>query len=292
MNVLSVFDGMSCGQLALKKAGIKVKNYFASEIKDHAITITQENFPDTIQLGDITGINGADLPQIDLYIGGSPCQDLSQAHRVREGLNGIKSKLFYQYVRVLQEVKPKYFLLENVRMKKKYQDKISSILGVEPIRICSSLVTGQLRKRLYWTNIQNIEQPKDTGVDLQSLLTSGFTDRIKSRCLLESDSRPLKNTTKMFHRYQKFQTLVFKDEQHYHDCRKHYNENFKDLAAKEIIYQGEPYAGIRHLNQTEMERLQAVPEGYTESLSRNDAACVLGDGWTVDVIAHIFKGMK
>lgn len=175
MNVLSLFDGISCGQQALKELEIKVDNYYASEIKDIAIKVTTENHPNTIQLGDVTKIKiigdqficekGVSVfTGIDLLIGGSPCQDLSSANKVRDGLKGSKSMLFWEYVRLLKEVKPKYFLLENVaRMKKEDKDIISKELGVEPIRINSSLLSPQLRDRLYWTNIPNVTQPEDAG---------------------------------------------------------------------------------------------------------------------------------
>ena len=157
MNVLSVFDGMSCGQIALERAGLKIDKYFASEIDKNAIKVTQDNYPNTIQLGDVTKVTGDGLPSIDLLIGGSPCQSFSNAG-LRNGFDG-KSKLFYEYVRVLKETKPTYFLLENVKMKKEWQDIISKELGVEPIEICSSLFSAQQRKRLYWTNI-NVDLSK------------------------------------------------------------------------------------------------------------------------------------
>ena len=149
INVLSLFDGMSCGQIALQKLGIEIENYFASEIDKHAIAVTMHNFPNTKQVGSITELKG--MENIDLLIGGSPCQSFSNAG-LRNGFDG-KSKLFWEYVRVLKETKPKYFLLENVKMKKEWQDIISKELGVEPIEICSSLFSAQKRKRLYWTNI-------------------------------------------------------------------------------------------------------------------------------------------
>jgi DNA-cytosine methyltransferase len=151
MNVLSLFDGMSCGQIALNKLGINYENYFASEIKPHAMAVTQSNFPNTHQVGDVTKLSANNLPNIDLLIGGSPCQDFSRANRVQKGADGEKSGLFWEYVRLLKELKPKYFLLENVRMKKEWQDLISEELGVQPIRINSSLVSGVLRDRFYWT---------------------------------------------------------------------------------------------------------------------------------------------
>jgi DNA (cytosine-5)-methyltransferase 3A len=175
MNVLSLFDGMSCGQIALEKAGIKVDNYFASEIDKYAIKVTQENYPDTIQLGNVTKIKGKDLPKIDLLMGGSPCQGFSFAGK-RLNFEDPRSKLFFEFVRLLEETKPKYFLLENVKMKKLSQDIISSSLGCEPVEINSNLVSAQNRRRLYWTNIPNIKQPKDKGILLQDIIVDGSID--------------------------------------------------------------------------------------------------------------------
>ena len=160
--VLSLFDGMSCGQIALNRAGISYGKYYASEIDKHAIKVTQHNYHNTIQLGSVTDIKGADLPQVDLLIGGSPCQSFSNAGN-GSGFEG-KSGLFYEYVRLLKECKPKYFLLENVVMKKEWQDIITSYMGVQPIEINSSLVSAQNRRRLYWTNIPNVKQPEDRGI--------------------------------------------------------------------------------------------------------------------------------
>ena len=299
INVLSLFDGMSCGQIALERAGIKVDKYYASEIKEHAIKVTMNNYPKTIQLGDVTQWRKWNLPKIDILIGGSPCQNLSvaMAKEHRKGLEGDKSSLFYEYYNLLQEVKPKYFLLENVGgMDKKDKSIITELLGVEPIQINSKLVSGQLRNRLYWTNIPSVSIPMDRGILLNDILESGWSDREKSRCLLESDSRPLTTPLKMFHRYYStgFTTLIFKSEKHYHDCVEHYNKNFKGLSAKEIDKTNiisDVYNGVRYLNQNELEKLQTVPVNYTEAIDRNSAASLLGDGWTVDVIAHIFKGL-
>ena len=169
MNVLSLFDGMSCGQQALKELGIRVDNYYASEIDKYAIDIAKKNFPNTIHVGDVTQLKGADLPQIDLLMGGSPCQGFSFAGK-QLNFNDPRSALFFEFVRLLKECKPKYFLLENVRMKKEYQDVITEQLGVEPIMINSSLVSAQNRVRLYWTNIPNIEQPKEKGMVLADVL--------------------------------------------------------------------------------------------------------------------------
>lgn len=301
MKVLSLFDGMSCGQIALSKLGIKVDNYFASEIKEDAIKVTQGNFPNTRQLGNIEQLDGKQLPKIDLLMGGSPCQNLSIAMAIeyRNGLKGDKSSLFYEYYRLLHEIKPKYFLLENVgSMRKEDRDVITELLGVEPIKINSRLVSAQLRNRLYWTNIPNIEQPKDKNIKLNDVLTEGWSDREKARCLLESESRPLTTPIKMFHRYYStgFTTLIFKSQQHYKDCVEHYKKYFKGMSAKEIDKKLKNdsidisvYDGVRYFNQSELEKLQTVPLGYTSLLDRNSAAGLLGDGWTVDVIVHILK---
>ena len=269
LNVLSLFDGMSCGQIALENAGIKVNKYFASEIKPDGIKVTQHNYPNTIQLGDITKIKYSGNHKIDLLIGGSPCQDFSQANRIREGLNGSKSGLFYEYVRLLKETKATYFLLENVKMKKEHQDIISDILGVEPIAINSKLLSAGMRNRLYWTNIPGVTQPNKIDIKLTDILTSGYTNKEKAYCLLESESRPQSTNWKRFRRWRKkgFVNIVFET---------------KDLN----LFKN------RILNQTELERLQNVPEGYTSILNRNEAASLLGDGWTVNVITHIFKNLK
>lgn len=283
MKVLSLCDGMSCGQIALQRAGIPVDAYFASEIKQIGIKVTKANFPNTIHIGDVnkvsfkdgvlyTEVGAFEVGNIDLVIFGSPCQTFSIAMKaaLRVGIqNKEKSGLFIECHRILREVKPRYFLMENVaRMKQEDKDFITSLMGVEPVRINSSLVSAQLRDRLYWTNIPDVCQPNDKGILLQDILTSGYTDRKKARALLVSDSRPLADKKRMMHRYRStgFTTIVWEDPN---------NDST-----------------IRYMNQTELERCQTVPEGYTKCLTRNEAADVLGDGWTVDVIAHIFTGLK
>jgi site-specific DNA-cytosine methylase len=274
INVLSLFDGISCGMIALERAGIEVNKYYASEIYAPAIQVSKQNYPDIIQIGDVTKVDVSQLSninRIDLLIGGSPCTNLSVAGKM-EGLGGQESKLFFEYVRILNDIR-KYnpdvkFLLENVKMKKEYQDIISGLLGVKPVNINSKLVSAQLRNRFYWTNIGEISQPEDKNIKLQDILTSGFTDREKARAILESESRPLVSKDKMWHRYNStgFTTIVYE----------------KSIEDKE---------NIRYFNQTELERLQTLPEGYTKSVSRNIAAGLIGNGWTVDVIAHILKNI-
>ena len=188
INVLSLFDGMSCGQLALKKAGIKVNQYFASEIDKHAIKVTQSNFPDTIQLGDVTEINAKDLPKIDLLIGGSPCQGFSFAGK-QLAFDDERSKLFFEFIRLKDELNPTYFFLENVKMKKEYETVISQFLKIGPVTINSALVSAQNRVRLYWTNINlktfglfndlkcGVPQPKDKGILLKDILENDVPEK-------------------------------------------------------------------------------------------------------------------
>lgn len=279
MNILSLCDGMSCCHIALDRAGIPVDKYFAAEIKDIGIKVTKANYPDTIHIGDVNKItykdgtlyteNGNYKVKIDMVAFGSPCQSFSQAMKadMRIGLaDKVRSGLFLECYRILKEVNPKWFLLENVgSMRKEDQQFLTECMVVEPIRINSSLVCSALRDRLYWTNIPNVTKPEDKGIKLQNILTSGYTDRDKARALLVSDSRPLVSKDKMLHRYKKFTTIVWEEKG---------NDD-----------------SIRYLNQTELERCQTVPEGYTSCLTRNEAANVLGDGWTIDVIAHIFSGL-
>lgn len=279
MNILSLCDGMSCCHIALDRAGIPVDKYFAAEIKDIGIKVTKANYPDTIHIGDVNKItykdgtlyteNGNYKVKIDMVAFGSPCQSFSQAMKadMRIGLaDKVRSGLFLECYRILKEVNPKWFLLENVgSMRKEDQQFLTKCMGVEPIRINSILVCAALRDRLYWTNIPNVTKPEDKGIKLQNILTSGYTDRDKARALLVSDSRPLVSKDKMLHRYKKFTTIVWEEKG---------NDD-----------------SIRYLNQTELERCQTVPEGYTSCLTRNEAANVLGDGWTIDVIAHIFSGL-
>jgi DNA (cytosine-5)-methyltransferase 3A len=169
MNVLSLFDGMSCGQIALNRLGIKYNNYYAAEIDKYAIEVTKKNFPNTIHLGDVTKVKAADLEPIDLLMGGSPCQGFSFAGK-QLNFDDPRSALFFEFVRLLKECKPQYFLLENVRMKKIYQDVITEHLGVEPIMINSSLLSAQNRLRLYWTNIPGVGQPQDKGLVLKDIV--------------------------------------------------------------------------------------------------------------------------
>ena len=183
INVLSLFDGMSCGQIALQRAGIKVNKYFASEIKPHAIKVTQTNYPKTIQLGDVTQVKGSDLPKIDLLIGGSPCKGISRLNKNQEGLEHTESKLFWEYVRLLEETKPKYFLLENTHGNKEATDIITETIGVKPISINSKLVSAQNRPRYYWTNIPGIKQPNDKWITTADVFD--YSGKIADKCRID-----------------------------------------------------------------------------------------------------------
>ena len=271
MNVLSLFDGMSCGQQALERAGIPIRNYFASEIDVHAIKVTQFNYPNTIQLGPVEFItkNTFGSNKVDLIIGGSPCQSFSSIGN-GTGLKG-KSGLFIDYVRLVRELKPKYFLLENVNMKKEWKDIISNYLGVQPIAINSNLVSAQNRDRLYWTNILGVTIPEDKNImfkdiledlpfrDLKPFMTNKWGD--KSRIdkgvnwVLNNKSNCL--TTKNCHTMQ--------------------------------YLLNEDRTKMRLLTPIEFERLQTVKEGYTDCVSNTERYKMLGNGWTIDVIAYLFS---
>lgn len=307
--MLSLCDGMSCGHIALDKVGFRVHKYFAAEIKDIAIKVTKDNYPDTIHIGDVNKVfykNGVlhteigDFEeQIDLVIFGSPCQSFSIAMRTEHRIgmeDKEKSGLFLECHRILKEVNPRYFLMENVAsMKNEDRDVITKMMEVEPIRVNSEIIAPALRDRYYWTNIPNIDPLVRKNVSLQDILTDGYTNRDKGHCLVVVDCRPLTTPVKMFHRYhyKGFGNLIFKDKEHYEKCVEYYDNNYRGMKAKDIpVDETDVFDGVRFLNQIKLERCQTVPEGYTRCLSRNEAADVLGDGWTVDVIAHILKHME
>tara|TARA_R110002020_G_scaffold216534_3_gene424331 strand:- start:260 stop:1402 length:1143 start_codon:yes stop_codon:yes gene_type:complete len=358
INVFSLFDGMSCGQLALKKAEVPVGTYHASEIDKWAIKVTEKNFPWTFQMGDITKLEDwrlkviRDEVEIDLVMGGSPCQGFSFAGK-NLNFEDSRSKLFFDFVRVLKILKPKYFLLENVRMKKESQDVISEYLGVEPIAINSNLVSAQNRHRLYWTNIP-FSIPNDKGIILADILEDGVTDREKSHCLdanyfkggnlksyFEKHRRQLVFNNKggaIRGRYDKDgkikQQLELRSDDKTNSLTTVQKDNVvvtvpelksafgaciqvgeADLKGHDIIKRvysrkgkaptlttmggghREPKVIVdeltwRKLTPLECERLQTVPDGYTEGVSNTQRYKMLGNGWTVDVVAHILKGIR
>lgn len=293
MIVLSLFDGMSCGQIALNQLGLKVEKYFASEIKPHAIKCTQHNFPDTIQIGDVCKIsykdgiltteNGSfEVGKIDLLIGGSPCQGFSRAGK-ELNFNDERSKLFFEYVRILKEVNPAYFLLENVVMRKEYSDVITEHLGVNPILINSRLVSAQDRKRLYWTNIKGVEQPKDKNISFQDISPGWFCGCMRGRRVL-NNRRCDYNKNVPIEQYIEIRkdnktnclTTVTKD-----NVAVRTKQRF--IKRTEIEY--------RYLTPNEYELLQTVPIDYTAGISDSARRTMLGEGWTVEVIKHIFKNI-
>ena len=274
-NVLSLFDGMSCGQLALDTLGVKVGNYFASEIDTYAISIAKKNYPNTKHIGSVLDVKGSDLPRIDLLIGGSPCQSFSSAGD-GSGMDG-KSKLFWEFVRVLKETKPTYFLLENVKMKKEWEKIITDTLGVQPIAINSRLMTAQNRPRLYWTNIPNVIQPIDRGIVLKDILVNEVEEKF----------------------YLSDKAIDYMSRLRNGKPRWEYHTNpldGKSACLTANMFKGVPYGVIkekmRRLTPIECERLQSVPDNYTEGVSNSQRFKMLGNGWTIIVIAHILNEMR
>lgn len=349
MNVLSLFDGMSCGMISLERAGIEVDNYYASEINSKSIFISKKNYPKVIHLGDVQKIHYTKLGievddanisstriievDIGLLLGGSPCQDLSNANKSGKGLDGDKSKLFYEYVRILKEIRLNnpdvLFLLENVKMKDFSRDIITKELGVNPIIIDSALVSGQSRKRYYWTNIPNVTIPDDLGICLIDILQDDIDDKYyHSPAAINYMDRTVKGGRNHW------------DFAHHSDTNKAKSScitaNFKKGVPYNVIIdrrkvnQLNPYSGcstnqpkmqhrifssegksttltsfsrclsiypdkqglIRRLTPIECERLQTLPDNYTEGVTDGHRYEMLGNGWTIDVIAHIFKGLK
>lgn len=300
MNVLSLFDGISCGQVALERAGIKVDNYYASEIKKTAINCTLDNYPNTIEIGDVTKVsykeetlyteNGNfNVGKIDLLIGGSPCQDFSSAsmlamnkdHTAKGyGLNGMKSRLFYEYLRIKKEINPKYFLLENVKMKDSSEKNLNKYMGVNGIHINSELVSFQNRARIYWTNINNVTIPEDRHISFQD---NKCTDKIE---LEQSKVNKTPSRLRMWNNglgktsIDSCDNITYKDKIHCLTRKQDRCPNSGLIEYKDFC---------RYLTKTELEKAQTLPIGYTKSLSYLQTQDVCGDGWTVDVIAHILS---
>ncbi len=363
--VLSLFDGISCGQESLRKAGISTRIYLASEIEKYPKQITRKNHPLTVQLGDVTKVVADDLPHVNLLMGGSPCQGFSFAGK-QLNFDDPRSALFFEFVRLLKECKPDYFLLENVMMKQEYQDVITEHLGVEPVMINSSLVSAQNRKRLYWTNIPEVRQPEDKGIVLKDVLENGVADIVtnqgktthkknidKAACLLARDYKGFGNQGMTGVRVGRIVGRKINPETGKRDdynpelkrkkriearldeksgtlttvqtdnvlivpeaTKKGYTEiqdgdcfdatfinsktrrgrNMKDksncLTAANYDYMRYEHPTYRKLTPIECERLQTLPDNYTEGVSNTQRYKALGNGWTVDVIVHILQGLK
>lgn len=395
MRVLSLFDGISCGRVALERADIAVECYYASEIDKYAEAVSQKNYSDIIRLGDVRNIDFTQfIGKIDLIIGGSPCQDLSIAKQNRQGLSGERSGLFWKFVEAVKILKPKYFLLENVAsMSKENRAIISNTLGVEPVLINSALVSAQQRKRLYWCNWP-VEQPKDRNIYLQDILESGLPYTDKSYCLTSNyngayfshgvitkqrsmvaeplliaentkrgyteinigecfdNSFPQSKTrrgrkmdkksnclTAMFPNFFQYIGCALRSRHHVKqlEVRKDHKANAMtsvttdSMVCKSIVVGscGKPCQGnrvysvrgksvclsangggkgaktglykidlpdgdyyVRKLTPIECERLQTLPDNYTAGISKTQRYKAIGNGWTVDVIAHIFRELK
>lgn len=343
MRVLSLFDGISCGRVALLRAKIAVNAYFASEIDKYAIKISEKNYPDIVRLGDIRKIDFSQfIGKIDLIIGGSPYQDLSIAKQNRQGLNGERSGLFWKFVEAIQTIKPKYFLLENVAsMSKENLEIISKALGVEPVLINSSLVSAQQRKRLYWCNWE-VSQPDDKHIYLKDILETGLPYTDKSYCLTSNYngayfSHGIITKQRSMVAEPISCALRTRGENKHLEVRKDEKANAMTSATTDSMIcnpilvgsSGKPCQGnrvysvrgksvclsangggkgaktglykidlpdgdyyVRKLTPLECERLQTLPDGYTEGVSNTQRYKAIGNGWTVDVIAHIFKALK
>lgn len=345
MNVLSLFDGISCGYLALKKVGVHIDKYYASEIEPYAIKVATTNNPNIIELGDITKVSYKDgvlytetssysVGIIDLVCGGSPCTNFSSIGYANGMVSGdteilsleqyleLKSKgvvfdgqsyLFWEFCRILNEVKPKYYLLENVVMAKKWEDIISGAMGVQPIQIDSALLSAQHRPRLYWTNIKGIQAPKDKNIKLDDILVGNADTRDVSYCLTVQRSFPkmIKKYGYIPARFNAYNASVIKDKA----CALSRGsmitsscatllfvnvENGVHTVCNGILNNEYPTTledgeyNIRKLDMTEIERLQNLPDGYTDipSIPTQKRVEMIGNGWTVDVIAHIFSYME
>lgn len=274
MNVLSLFDGISCGQLALKQIGVNVKNYFSSEIHLPSIRIAHRNFPFTKFLGNVCNVDVNKLPKIDLLLGGSPCQGFSFTGK-QLNFEDPRSKLFFEYVRILKTLKKKnpklVFLLENVPMKKKYEQIITDLLGVEPLDINASLVSAQNRRRLYWTNLRGIEQPKELKVYLADILDPPFKLGV-SGVNKKMSSFNNRNVIKDLESSKSF-TIV---------CQGRTNLPSIPVTSTKC----------RKLSIVEAERLQGLPDNYTFGESPRQRINAIGNGWSVSVIKHILKQIK
>lgn len=346
INVLSLFDGMSCGQIALNRLNIEVKNYFASEIDKHAIKVTQNNFPNTIQIGDVTNWKKWDIKwnEVDLILAGSPCQGFSFAGK-QLAFNDSRSALFFTFIDILNHCK-KYnpnvkYLLENVRMKKEHENVITDFLKTYPVLIDSAIITAQQRKRLYWSNIKTqkmldgynktcVNDLKDKGLKIidilenkqegqnaveiskqkrygQHILESAFTGKSNSLTTFSHNSMvgvfPINksfylndNQVKKASKYKEAKT--FKTGNSRGGMPFPNNLNWKSLClttsngSSRVVNFIDDGFGVRRLTPKEWERLQTVPEGYTDCVSNSQRYRMLGNGWTIDVICHIFNDLK
>lgn len=310
MRVLSLFDGISCARVALDTAGIPVGVYYASEIDKYAIQVSKKNYPCIKHIGSVTTINTPNHPSfiannLDLLIGGSPCQDLSIAKANRKGLDGEKSGLFWEYVRILKEVKPKYFILENVAsMSKESKQVITDVLGVEPIMINASLVSAQNRKRLFWTNIPNVTQPEDKGILLKDILEDEVDEKYVYKCSnkintnqgnrvygIEGKGVTLKALGGGGGAKTGLYAVPVALRNRGEGKKPEYNctDKANSMTTVQTDSMVEVNEFIRKLTPIECERLQGLPDNYTEGLSNTQRYKCCGNAFNVDVVAHILR---
>lgn len=298
VNVLSLYDGISCGMVAFERAGIQVNKYYAYEIEPSAIKVSKKNYPNIIQCGDVLE---ADFKQykgiIDILIGGSPCTNWScsknhtaKVKKETKVNDGIGWTLFMEYVRALKESEPKYFLYENnYRIPEEITKEITKVLGVEPIMIDSALVSAQTRKRQYWTNIPNVEQPEDKGIYIKDVF-------IPDKDLEKTDERILK-TAIMTKNYVKYDLM---NRGHYSEPYRLYylDGKMKTLPRSRtetkcnVLLDKSDLSTYKIISPIEAERYQTLPDNYTEGIPKTRRFEAIGNGWTVDVIAHILRNLK
>ena len=314
MNVLSLFDGISCGMIALDKLGINVNNYFASEIDENAIKISKANYPNIKHIGDVTKItkdNIKNMPKIDLILGGSPCQGFSNNGN---GLNfnDSRSKLFFDFVNILnwvREVNNKNvkFLLENVKMKKEWEDIITQYVKVRPIEINSKLLTAQNRPRLYWSNIDNIDIPKDAGIELINILDKNVKFDFINHEGLKICKSISENSRNLIYRVDNEVRIKQATKQGYIVANEGDGINLSfpcSLSRRGRVIKGKSNCldtscnicvyidnSIRRFTINELEKLQGLPIGYTNHVSDRSRIKAIGNGWTIDVIEHILRNL-
>lgn len=284
LRVLSLFDGISCGMAALERAGISVEKYVAYEIEPNAIKVSKKNYPNIVHCGDVTTADFTQYYGFDLLIGGSPCQSLSITQsKTRQNLDG-KSKLFFEYVRAKNEMKPKYFLFENVEsMKEECKQVISGLLGCEPVFINSADFSAQSRPRYYWTNIPILDYGKSTLV-LNDIMQTDVDEKYFYSCSFDESDMTKQVCTNLHINGHDILKRVMNPNYKCHTLTTCGGGN----TQKKVMDNGRP----RKLTPIEYERLQTLPDNYTEGISNTARYTAIGNGWTVDVIAHIFKGLK
>lgn len=295
MKVLSLFDGISCGLVALEKAGIPVERYVAYEIEESAIEISSKSFPDIERRGDVTEADFTEFTGFDLLLGGSPCQDLSINKKNRQGLEGKRSGLFWEYVRALREAEPRYFLFENnYNMPREDEEKITEALGVNPIMVNSALVSPQQRRRLYWTNIPDIKQP----VDVDSMTVNDIIEHDVKRENLFDETIFNRNMFKIGYHNKPLRIGTIgkggQGERVYsvHGKTVTLTANGGGRGAKTGLYLID--GAVRKLTPKEAERAQGLPDDYTlvDGVSDNQRYKAIGNGWTIDVIVHFLLQLK